>query len=30
MLSRNKDSMNFKDDFYNFQSKMNEGMNEIF
>ena len=30
MLARNRDSMNFKDDFYNFKIKMNEGMNEIF
>jgi hypothetical protein len=22
--------MNFKDDFYNFQNKMNQGMSEIF
>ena len=30
MLSKNRDSMNFKDDFYNFKIKTNEGMNEIF
>jgi hypothetical protein len=30
MLAKNRDSMNFKDDFYNFQNKMNQGMSEIF